>query len=100
MKILLLLACLSITSVTIAQDKEVQNKKTASENIYTSLKPADGTPVVFNSQEDLNAKIQTKKNNVLALIKENAGDSVQVKILREQLWRFENATVKAANNNK
>ena len=72
------------------------SQSSTKENIYTSLKPADGKPVVFNSQEELNAKIESKKNNVITLIKDNASDTGQVRLLREQLWRFENAVVKKA----
>jgi len=88
--ILFLIVFFGFASVIIAQDKS----KPDSENIYTALRPADGNPVVFNSQEELNAKIEAKKKNILTLIKENSGDTAQVRILREQLWRFENAVVK------
>jgi len=93
-KNILLFACLSLASISFAQDKTVNGKKAVSENIYTSLKPADGTPAVFSSKEDLDSKVQNKKNNLLILIKENSGDTAQVRILREQLWRFENAIVR------
>jgi hypothetical protein len=95
--VLLLFVGLSITSLSNAQDRSTENKKAGSENIYTSLKPADGTPAFFSSQEDLNAKVPGKKSALLNLIKENAGDTAQVRMLREQLWRFENAIIKPAN---
>ncbi len=89
--ILILFAILSFTSLTFAQE----NKKPQQEVIYTPLKPADGTPAVFTTQEELNAKVPVKKTNLLNLIKENSTDTAQVRMLREQLWRFENAIVKA-----
>ncbi len=94
--IFLFIACVSFATIAVAQDRTIKT----SETIYTSLKPADGNPAVFSSQEELNAKVEMKKNNVKALIKENSADTAQVRLLREQLWRFENAIVKKPNPNK
>jgi len=61
--------------------------------IYTPLKPADGKGAVFNTQAELNSKIQSKKDNMIAMINANINDPVKVKYYREELWRFENAIV-------
>jgi hypothetical protein len=71
----------------------VNEKKVDNNDIYTGLKPADGLPAVFNSREQLETKVKDKKDNILALIKENAKDPVKVKAYREELWRLENAMV-------
>lgn len=91
---LLILVFISTTFVSVAQDGKTTTKKNVEESIYTSLKPADGQGAVFNSKEEMQAKIQDKKDKMIGLIKENANDPVKVKQYREELWRFENAVVK------
>lgn len=46
--LLLLFSCIAISTATFGQQKTTTNKKQAIENIYTSLKPADGQGAVFN----------------------------------------------------
>ncbi len=90
---LLLFACLALFKISNAQDSKNQKAKVVSENIYTALKPADATPYVFGSQQDLNDKQASKKGAVLSEIKANANDPQKLQTLRESLWRIENATV-------
>ena len=71
----------------IVRGKSIQNET------YTALKPVDSKPAVFNSQDELNSKMQSKKENMIALIKANESDPIKVKYYREELWRFENAIV-------
>ena len=59
----------------------------------SSLKPADGTPYVFSSQKDLESSVPKKINALKDQILSGKLTEVQVKELREQIWRFENATV-------
>lgn len=82
----------ALTSISLAQNKSEKSSKT-NENIYTSLRPSDLQPAVFSSQNELNEKIEDKKNKTLLLIKENKDDTLKLRIYREQLWRFENAIV-------
>ena len=65
-------------------------------DIYSPLKPKDGQPAIFDNQADLNAKIQDKKDKTIALITASIGDSLKVRVYREQLWRFENAIIKGS----
>ncbi len=71
--------------------------KTA-EEIYTPLKPKDGSPAVFGSKSDLEAKKQSKIDATLELIKKNKDKPELVMQYREQLWRFENAIVVEPKN--
>jgi hypothetical protein len=80
--------------IGLAQNSHTSSKVAKEEgSIYTSLKPADAQPAVFTTKEELDAKIQDKKNRTLEQIKTHANDPAKVKALREQLWRFENAIV-------
>ena len=88
-----IIAFLALSSVSVAQDRTSATKKATEENIYTSLKPADGQPAVFSSQQEKDAKVQGKKDAVVLMIRENANNPEKVKYLREELWRFENAIV-------
>jgi glucan phosphoethanolaminetransferase (alkaline phosphatase superfamily) len=90
--ILLLFACLTVSSAINAQDSNPKTKN-ASGSIYTALKPIDASPYVFGSQQELNDKQANKKGVVLSEIKANANNPEKVKTLREELWRIENATV-------
>lgn len=97
--VFLILCCLLISNFIFSQAVTPANKKILTENIYTSLKPIDGQGAVFNTKEELDAKVQDKKDKMLALIKENANDPIKVKTYREELWRFENAVVQAPKSN-
>jgi hypothetical protein len=97
--LLLLFSCIAISTITFAQQNTASGKKMEVENIYTALKPLDGQGAVFNTKEELDAKVQDKKDKTIALIKENANDPVKVKTYREQLWRFENAIIQAPKTN-
>lgn len=91
---ILFFACV-LPSFSFAQNKSVKiNNKSKTENIFTSLKPLDGLGYVFSSQEDLNNSVPGKKNYVISQIVKNEKDSLKVIMLREELWRFENAVVK------
>ena len=68
------------------------------EEIYTPLKPKDGSPAVFSSKSDLEAKKQSKIDATLELIKKNKDKPELVLQYREQLWRFENAIVVEPKN--
>jgi hypothetical protein len=92
---------MSVSYFSIAQINSATVSKKPAENpvtdIYTSIKPADGNPVIFSSQEELESKIQSKKDNILGMIRQNASDTAKVRYLRQELWRFENAIVKKTN---
>ena len=62
---------------------------------FTSLKPADGNPVYFSSQEELNNYRAMKTLAIKEQILENQDDKNKVEYLRKELWRFENAMVSA-----
>jgi len=89
---LLFLALIASVSVATAQNNS-PGGKTGNGDIYTSLKPADGQGAVFNTKEELDAKVQDKKDKMILMIRENANDTAMVRQLRYELWRFENAVV-------
>jgi hypothetical protein len=91
--IILALVFMAFGFIGLAQNKTTSGKMAQEGSVYTSLKPADAQPAVFSSKEELDSKIQDKKNRTLEQIKLHADDPVKVKALREQLWRFENAIV-------
>lgn len=95
-KSLLSLLFMSAFSFANAQDGKASKSKVV-ESIYTSIKPADGQGVVFNTQEELDQKRDFKKNNIIDQIKQNSSDTAKVRLLRMELWRFENAVVKPIN---
>ena len=87
-----LFACIAFAHTSGAQDNEAGGKTITSDKVYTSLKPNDVQPYVFNSKEELSAKFQNKKDGIINLIK-NENDPVKIKLLREELWRLENAII-------
>lgn len=95
--ILLLICLFGFKFSFIAQEKA--SSKTKNEVMITSLKPLDERGAVFSSQEELDAKVADKKNGIILLIKENTNDLEKVKMYREELWRFENATVQPPRSN-
>jgi len=68
------------------------------EEIYTPLKPKDGSPAVFGSKAELEAKKQSKINATRDLIRLNKDNAALVIQYRETLWRFENAIVSEPKN--
>ena len=95
---LLLFAGLAIAGLASGQNARTNEKPVT--DIYSPLKPADGSPAVFSTKAELDAKVQDKKQGLLALIKENSADPAKVKQYREQLWRLEHAIVVEAKDNK
>jgi uncharacterized protein YdeI (BOF family) len=98
--VFLLLVMMTISFGAAAQEQRGANQSAANEDIYTSLRPADAQPVQFSSQVELDAKIQYKKDNMIALIGANRKDTAMVRLLRYELWRFENAIVVPPNESK
>lgn len=90
---LLFIGLIASVSVSMAQNNSASPKKVGSDDIYTSLRPADGQGAVFNTKEELDAKVQDKKDKMISMIKANAADTAAVRQLRYELWRFENAIV-------
>lgn len=91
-KLLSVAVLLALSVLGTAQNKTTLSKKSES-GIYTSLKPADGSPYVFGTQQELNDKQASKKGAILSEIKANEKNPERVKALREELWRVENAIV-------
>jgi hypothetical protein len=92
-----IVAALLFLCITGAQAQNpTQNKAKA--DIYSPLKPKDASPYVFTTQAELDAKKESKKNTIIARIRQNENDAVKVQRLREQLWRIENAVVQTPSN--
>jgi hypothetical protein len=96
---LILLALVFMSLVGFSQNAagKPSTKATQTEDIYSPLKPADASPAVFSSKEEMQSKLQDKKYNTIELIRQNKDNPEQVKQLREQLWRFEHAIVIEGN---
>lgn len=95
------LICLGICLATLSGMAQVpaskeQSKTNVSEN-HKAIRPPDGTPYVFSTQEELNAKKQDKLSATHDLIEQNKANPERVKELRMNLWRIENAVVAPAN---
>jgi hypothetical protein len=67
-------------------------KETTQAVEITSLKPTDASPATFSSQEELDKTVPMKIAKIKEMIKAEKNDE-RIKILREDLWRFENAVV-------
>lgn len=65
----------------------------ASSSLMTALKPADGKPYQFSSKTELENAVPKKIEGIKDQISAGNLTDAQVKELREQIWRFENATV-------
>lgn len=91
------LICLGICLASlggIAQEPGTVNQtKRAVAEHHKAIKPADASPYVFTTQEELNAKKQDKLNATHDLIEQNKDNPAKVKELRMNLWRLENAVV-------
>lgn len=59
----------------------------------TALKPVDGQPYTFPSKEVLENSVPEKINGLHDQILSGKNTEAQIKELREQIWRFENAVV-------
>lgn len=96
------LICLTILFLSLVGFSQTPTPgKTAAkttEEIYTPLKPKDGSPAVFSSKAELESKKQSKINATLDLIRLNKDNAALVIQYRESLWRFENAIVVEPKN--
>jgi hypothetical protein len=63
------------------------------QEMMTPLKPADGRPYVFYSQAYLDAAKEKKTLSIKQDIRKYHENAERVKVLRENLWRLENAVV-------
>lgn len=58
-----------------------------------SVKPADESPVVYTTREELEAKNAGKIEAMKDQIRAAGDDQEKVMYLKKELWRFENAIV-------
>lgn len=98
MKTLLLLFIVFSGIIVFGQEQVNNSHPVAAESIYTSVKPVDASPVVFANQEELDSKKADKIEKIKGLIQEHQNNPNELLRLREELWRFENATVKESTN--
>ena len=82
---------------TETNSTSTQTVELTDEQLFTSVKPADGAPAVFATQEELNAKQGFKIENTKQKLMENRNNPEMVRFLQEELWRFENAVVHTQN---
>ena len=95
-----LIATFVVCSLNIFAQTEKKIEEKNSNDIFTALKPENPTPVVFNSQEELDNKKAFKIENIKNQIRENINDTAKVRLLRYEIWRFENAVVQKNESNK
>lgn len=67
------------------------------QELLTPLKPANEKPATFTSQAHMDEKKEAKIEAIKAQIIENQNNPERVKVLRQDLWRFENAIVVERN---
>ena len=67
---------------------ETDNDKTS------ALKPADEQPYLFSSKEELESAVPEKIKSIKNQILSGKLTEAQIKEMREQIWRFENAAVR------
>jgi len=96
---LFFLAFCSIGFLGLSQNSNPpkQEQNVQHDQRLTSLKPADASPMVFSSLEEMNAKKQSKMDATRDLIRQNINNPELVKQYRENLWRIENAKVSEPN---
>lgn len=66
--------------------------------LFTALKPSDESPAVFANQAELQEKKAIKIANTKQKLIANRENPEMVKMLQEELWRFENAIAKEIKN--
>lgn len=96
-KTTIILSILAMSSGIYAQTETTSNSNSVElteGNLFQSIKPVDGQPVVFPTQEELDAKIDDKIEKIKQQLTENKDNPEKVLYLKEELWRFENAIVK------
>ena len=85
------------TSLSTAKASRTETVKSSVEernDVFSPLKPADGTPYVFSSQAELNGAVLKKREVLIEEIKKVQLEPEKANILRQELWRLENAIVK------
>ena len=87
-KILFTMAIVLATGVSFGQETS---------NGPISIKPADESPVVYTTREELESKNVGKIDAMKLQIEQAKGDEKKVLYLRKELWRFENAIVAGEN---
>ncbi|MES2800797.1 MAG: hypothetical protein V4638_12325 [Bacteroidota bacterium] len=80
----------SLSQMTVAPEKKSID---LTANQSNSLKPADGIPLKFSTQAELDMAVPQKKADVQEMIQSNKYSGERLIALREQLWRLENAIV-------
>lgn len=74
----------SLTAVPLSKEGKSETK---------SLKPEDATPAKFATKEEMDTSLPKKKANIIEMIESGKYEGERLRILREELWRFENAIV-------
>ncbi len=96
-KMMIAIGLFALSTGAIAQNSPNENSVTiemSDNDLFTSIKPIDASPVVFPTQEELDAKIDGKIDAIKQQLVANQNDAEKVAYLKRELWRFENAIVK------
>ena len=88
----LLAANESVAQMTTAPASQINSNQNHTETL-SGIKPADGKPYVFSSKEELDRSVVEKVKGLRDQILSGKLTEAQITELREQIWRFENATV-------
>lgn len=72
----------------------VTEMEQSNSDLFKSIKPKDGQPVVFANQVELEEKVDYKIDQMKQQLVENRNNPEKVIYLKQELWRFENAIVK------
>lgn len=76
-----------------------EQAKLSDTELFTAHKPLDGNPAVFASKAELEEKKAIKISNTKEKLLANRENPEMVKMLQEELWRFENAIAKEIKTN-
>jgi hypothetical protein len=95
-RIILLSVALGFLNQNLVWSQRATQEPKNIQEMMTPLKPADGRPYVFYSQADYEAAKISKAEAIKLEIRKHHDNPQRVKVLRENLWRIENAIVQSS----
>lgn len=97
-KLTLILFFVSLAALNQSVAQTQSSRKTITREVseeYSPLRPENGRPFIFSSEKEKEEAKQKKSLVIKEEIKNSLNDPKRVKILREDLWRIENAIIKS-----
>ncbi len=94
---LLLFAALFFAGVGATSAQNQMQNPASIQDMMSPLRPPDGRAYVFYSQEELKLAQEKKSITLKQEIRKFHENPERVKVLRENRWRLENATIEEPN---